>query len=191
MTKEEEYALLDLIEMSGQRVITVENRILKPLTPRFAINIFVRRWDNADEKSIYNNILHTLSEYFISNTRRDRIPQSDMIRLIEGIEGVDSVIVSFAADKNNKQIYRDGTYGIDEYGDVILERVVTDYFGNTMKVNDLYPLFRGGFTSSEGVDYDSTQSMEKNSAVNISFIGESSVETSDIINTRNISNNKI
>jgi hypothetical protein len=38
LTSDEQKNIINLIENSGQRVITVENKLLAPKTPRFAIN---------------------------------------------------------------------------------------------------------------------------------------------------------
>jgi hypothetical protein len=54
-----------------------------------------------------------------------RVPKN---QIIEGIDGVDSVNVWFDADKNNLKIYNN-FYGIDQCGDIILERYVKDAYG--------------------------------------------------------------
>lgn len=76
--------------------------------------------------------------------------------------------VWFDADANNQNIYtRDGFYGIDEYGDVVLTRQYTNAYGNARMVNDVLPLFRGGFTSPDGVEYSAVQSPDYLSAFNL------------------------
>ena len=170
LTEDEQLAIIDLIEQTGQRVITLENKIVKPLYPRFAVNINIRRWGNVNEVEIYNNILYYLSDYFINNERRDRIPQSDLIRIIEMIPGVDSVNLKFDADRNNINVYGD-SYGVDEYGDVLLSRFTTDYFGNEVEIKDIYPLFRGGFINKNGTEYSNVQQLGALSAINVNFIG--------------------
>lgn len=173
LSKSEQQTIIDLIESSGQKVLTVENRILKPLIPRFAINIDIHKWSNVSEDDIYSKIISQLSKYFIENTRRDRIPRSDLIRIIDGIEGVDSVNVTFDADKNNINIFK-SHYGIDDQtGDVILHRFVSDNTGDTLLVRDAYPLFRGGFESINNVRYSDIQNQNGLSAVNVNFIGRS------------------
>lgn len=174
LTEDEQLAIIDLIEQTGQRVITLENKIVRPLYPRFSININIRRWSNVNEVEIYNSILYYLSDYFINNERRDRIPQSDLIRIIEMIQGVDSVNLKFDADRDNINVYGD-SYGIDEYGDVLLSRFTTDYFGNEVEIKDVYPLFRGGFINQYGTEYSNVQQMKALSAVNVNFIGVTQV----------------
>ena len=94
LSEDEQQSILDLIEESGQRVITIENKILQPRIAKFAINISVRKWEGSSEEAIRDGIMSSLSNYFLEMTRRDRVPQSDIVRLCEDIDGVDSVRVS-------------------------------------------------------------------------------------------------
>ena len=129
-------------------------------------------WANYDFAAVKGSIISAVSDYLIHNTRRDRLPASDFVRIIEGIPGVDSVTVFFDADKNNAAYYGSGNYGIDEYGDIILSRDVISKTGQTVKVNDLLPLFRGPFTSNTGIEYgDDINSLT--STINITLRGKS------------------
>ena len=159
-----------MIEDSGQKIITMENRIMQPKTPRFAVNANVKLWEGYDVKDVYSKALDVLSNYFINNTRKDIIPLSDITALFENVEGVDSVRVWFDADVRNSDIYQeDEFYGIDEFGDVVLTRRYTSSNGNPRNVRDILPLFRGGFTSPDGVEYSDSQSFENRSAFNMTL----------------------
>lgn len=165
LTDDEQENILNLLNYSGQRIITVENRIISPKTARFAINVHAKLWEGYNEEDIYNSGLSALSEYFLNFERKDMIPVSDIVALFEAIDGVDSVRVSFDADVKNAEVYgQDGFYGIDDYGDVILTRNNT--VNSEDPVKDVLPLFRGGFTSPDGVEYSSVQSYESVSAFN-------------------------
>jgi len=154
LSNDEKLGILNLIENSGQKILTVDNKILDPIFVRFSINIFIQMWKDYNFNSVKSSIISVVSNYLITNTRRDRIPVSDLIKIIEETNGVDSVSVFFDADKNNEKYYGPGNYGIDEYGDIILYRTIEDNFGNSIQMNDLIPLFRGGFTSSTGIEYE-------------------------------------
>lgn len=154
LTDDEKTGILNLIEDSGKKLITVDNRIIDPRFARFAINIFIQMWSEYEFSAVKSAIISAVSNYIIGMTRRDRLPLSDIITVVEGVDGVDSVTVSFDADKNNELQFGKGNYGIDEYGDIVLTRNVTDKLGNRLSVNDVYPLFRGNFTSPNGVNYD-------------------------------------
>lgn len=186
---DEKYNILNLIDISGQSVITVENKIIEPKNPRFAINIQIRIWDTYKFGDIREQILTKLSDYFISLKRRDRIPISDIISIVDGIEGVDSAYAFFVADSKNYLIYdykkADITNnGIDNLGDIVLSRSVITSLKN-LNIRDIYPLIRGGFTSSDGLYYDEEQNWNVLSAINISLIGTSNKYISSTMNLEN------
>lgn len=166
LSSDEETAILNLIEESGQRVMTVDNAILELQYPRFVLNMSLVLWQGHEYENVRESIAVATSNYFLKNTRRDRIPVSDIIKIVEDVEGVDSVNVWFDADKNNKDIY--GTFdGIDDYGDIILERYVVDAWNNKVPIKDIYPLFRGDFESEDGVYYEDGTNKNKLSTLNI------------------------
>lgn len=170
LSETEKLSILDLIEQSGQRILTVDNVILDLQFPRFTLNMSLILWEGTIYDTVRQNIITQTSEYFLKNTRRDRIPVSDLIKVIEGIDGVDSVNVWFDADKNNLNIYKTH-YGIDDYGDIILERYVKDAFGNNVAVKDVYPIVRGGFENELGTYYEDSLTKNKLSSLNIQVRG--------------------
>jgi hypothetical protein len=173
LTDDEKNGILTLIDDSGQSVITVENKIIDPIYVRYAINIFIQMWSNYTFASVKSEIITAVSDYLVSGTRRDRIPISDIIKTVESVDGVDSVTAFFDADVNNAQYFGNNNYGIDNYGDIILKRNVEDKLGNTVDVNDMMPLFRGTFTSPDGIEYeDSLDAIV--STINITLRGKTS-----------------
>lgn len=181
LSEDEKYAILDLIEQSGQRVLTVDNAILDLKFPRFTLNMSLILWEGSVYDTVRQDIISKTSEYFLSNTRRDRIPVSDLVKVIESIDGVDSVNVWFDADKNNKANVYGTHYGIDEYGDIILERYISNAFNNKVYIKDVYPLIRGGFENADGTYYEDSIVKNKLSSINIQVRGY----TSKDINSEN------
>lgn len=156
LSPDEKNNIINLIDASGQRVITVENKIVDPKTPRFALNVEAKIWDGYAEEDVYSQALDKLSDYFMNVERKDIIPISDIIAIFErDIQGVDSVKAWFDADIENKKIYCEeygeteveAPYGLDNYGDIVLTRQIVDTTGNPKTVRDVIPLVRGGFTS--------------------------------------------
>lgn len=171
LTNDEQENILNLIDNSGQRIITVENKMLQPKCPRFAVNAQVKIWEGENIRSIYSACLNALSTYFINFDRNDIIPVSDIVALFEAIEGIDSVRVWFDADVENQNIYcAKDFYGIDEYGDIVLTRSYVDINGNGKDVRDILPIIRGGFTSPDGTVYSAVQSYDSLSAFNLTLI---------------------
>lgn len=180
LSKTEKNSIIELIDNSGQKLITVDNEIIDPKMPRFAINIFLQMWNDHSFETVKTSMISVVSTYLLNNTRRDRIPVSDIIKILEEVDGVDSVSVYFDADINNESIYGKGEYGIDEYGDIIMERGVKDTLGNLIKLKDIFPLFRGPFTSKYGVEY-SDDLKALNSAINVTLRGKTDAQMSDKI----------
>jgi len=170
LSDSEKLSILDLIEQSGQRILTVDNAILDLQFPKFSLNMSLILWEGTVYDTVRQDIISQTSEYFLTNTRRDRIPASDLIKVIEDINGVDSVNVWFDADKNNLDIYKTH-YGLDDYGDIILERYVKDAFGNNVPVKDIYPLIRGDFENAQGTYYEDNLVKNKLSSLNIQVRG--------------------
>jgi len=183
LSDNEKTAILDLIEESGQKIITVENAILNLQFPRFTLNMSLILFDGFNYDDVRQVIISKTSEYFMNNTRRDRIPVSDIVSIIENIDGVDSVNVWFDASKDNFNIYKT-FYGIDDYGDIILERYVKDAFGNNIPIKDVYPLIRGGFDNIQGTHYEDSLTKNKLSSLNIQVRGYT-------VNDLNSENNKV
>jgi hypothetical protein len=183
----EKIAILDLIEESGQRIITVDNQILTIQQPRFTLNMSLILWEGYNYDNIRENIISVTGEYFMNITRRDRIPVSDLVKLIEAVDGVDSVNVWFDADRNNFDIYRT-FYGIDDYGDIILERYVNDAWNNKVPVRDIFPIFRGGFTNASGVFYEDSLNKSKLSSLNIQVRGYTNKSLNNTTNIAIVNN---
>jgi len=181
LSSSEKTAILDLIEQSGQRILTVDNVITDLMLPRFTLNMSLILWEGTEYDSARQNIISKTSDYFLKNSRRDRIPVSDLIKIIEDIDGIDSVNVWFDADVNNLTKVYKTHYGIDDYGDIILERYVLDAFGNNVSVKDICPVIRGGFTNPQGVYYEDSLIKNNLSTVNIQVRGY----TSKNINSEN------
>lgn len=170
LTTDEKIAIKDLIEKSGQQMITTDVEILSPKIANFAINCFIQIWEGYDFNSVKNSIIDNVSNYLINNTRRDRMPISDLIKVVENVDGVDSVTIMFDADKKNDKIYGDNNYGIDEYGDIILTRYLRDENNNLIEIKDILPMFRGGFTSINDIEY-TEELFEGIGPINISLRG--------------------
>lgn len=154
MGEVEKNHLLEAIEGSGQVMIGTEFEIIQPTVKKFVCNIIIDYFEGYSKELIRTTIINSLSNYFIHYTRRDRIPKSDLIAIIEGIDGVDSVNVFFIEDPANYSI--DSNSYINNMGDIIIGK------------KD-YPLIRGGFIDRSNVKYLEGLSESKPSSLNITF----------------------
>jgi hypothetical protein len=181
---DEKAAIYDYINRSGQQIMSTELNIIDPIVTKYALNIFLRIFDTVDQVSIKNEITNKITEYLLSIKRRDKIPKSDLIALIENIKGVDSVNLSFVSSVNERAII-DGFYikrsntidkirglmtvqtkkvmltqnedpslGLDEFGDIVIG------------LNEL-PLVRGGWYDRFGNYYEDGLNSGEFSSLNI------------------------
>ena len=160
LTQESQNNLLKFISMTGTQLIATDVRIVEPVLSRYALNISIITTTGHDAPSpdvIKSDIYNVLSNYFLNVSRRGRIPRSDLIRIIEGVDGVDSVniVIVCANNERAKKIYPSGAdIGLDEFNDIII--------GD----NEL-PIIRGGWTDRYGNYYDKGMSTTGLGAVNI------------------------
>jgi hypothetical protein len=94
-SSEEKNGILNLLEKSGQQMVTTEVKIVDPQPQYFRMDVKVRYFEGYDKSTLSTQIRSKISEYLINITRRDRLPKSDIIAILEAIEGIDSVNVRF------------------------------------------------------------------------------------------------
>lgn len=172
LTEGEKEQVIDILNQSGRQVVTAEVRINDPVVKRYVLNIVLRYFDNVDKGEIRNQIRKRLNEYFLNVSRRDRIPRSDLVAIIEGVEGVDSVNVFYISEDNETAI-KNGYYFVPVYGTdpntdqkvlienkkIVLEegqdpQLGLDEFGDVVIGVDQIPIIRGGWTDRNGNYYE-------------------------------------
>jgi hypothetical protein len=149
--------LLKYIEKSGTKLISTDITILDPIPSRYVINVSIIVFDDVTTDIIKRDIYNNLGNFFIQNTRRGRLPKSDLIKIIEEINGVDTVSINIVSDKNETSKKANPTaanVGTDEFNDII----TTDFE---------LALIRGGFSDRYGNEYAEGISEDSLGAVNI------------------------
>lgn len=150
-------SLLQYIEKCGTKLISTDIRIIDPIPSEYVLNISIIAFDDVTTDIIKRDILNNVATFFIQTTRRNRIPKSDIIKIIEEINGVDSVSVNIVCKKNELVKIANpaaADVGIDSFNDIIiLEREL--------------PLIRGGFTDRYGNVYSSGITEDALGPVNI------------------------
>jgi hypothetical protein len=169
LTSFQKNEILKYIEKSGTKLISTGIRILDPVPSKYVLNIGLVTYSGFDKTSIKTQIYERLGKYFINNTRKDRIPKSDLIKIIEEIEGVDSVSVVIVGERNETAVIASPTtsnlplVGLDEFNDIII------------KENE-FAIIRGGFKDRAGNVYAAGLSDDKAGAVNILFKAETQMK---------------
>jgi hypothetical protein len=136
-------SLLQYIEKCGSKLISTDIQIVDPIASEYVINVSIIVYDDVTTDIIKRDILNNIANFFIQTTRRNRIPKSDLIKIVEEVNGVDSVAITIVCKKNEVSKIADPTaadIGVDEFNDIIIsEREL--------------PLIRGGFTDRYGNIY--------------------------------------
>lgn len=151
-------AINNLLDDSGQKIVTTQVKILDPVLVRYVVNIAISIFEGYDPTIIKNEIVGILSNYFLNIRRRDKIPRSDLIAAIEnGVDGVDSVSLYFVGQQNEAakiQNPNSPEIGFDEFGDIKMDK-------------DQIVLITGGWEDRNGIYYDKGASMDRLSSINI------------------------
>lgn len=185
LNDDEKQSVINALDNSGRMLVNAEVEIIDPKIKKYVINIIVRYFENIDKMLIKSSIRSALDKYYLNINRNDIVPVSDIISLVEGIDGVDTCDVFFVSEENERAII-DGYYYTTEkvwknleyvenqkkvfinYGDD--PRVGFDDFGN-LKMNE-YEVFipKGGWKDRDGNYYTETPEEGKLGPLNIFFI---------------------
>jgi hypothetical protein len=133
-----------------------------------------------------NEMINSVSDYFINEARRDRIPASDLVRILDPIYGVDSVTVEFVSEATenyhkeflikseqfflkNKVIAKDTDIIMSDGNPYDVERSIglDGLLGDIIIEKNELPIIRGGFTDRYNNEYSVTPGVGAYSPVNI------------------------
>ena len=187
MTAAEKEMTYEILNKSGRQVVTAETRIVDPIIRKYALNVVIRYFEDYDKDGIRIEIRKNLDEYFLNVNRRDRIPRSDIISIIENVDGIDSVNVFFISERNEQAI-KDGFYFIPVYGTdpvtdqrVLIEnkkivlvpgedpQLGLDSFGDVVIENNDLAIIRGGWEDRNGTYYEPIPEANKISSLNVFY----------------------
>lgn len=160
LTQFQKNELLKYIERSGTKMISSEINLLDPVITKYILNVSVIAFDDVSNDVIKSDISDTIGNYFIKLNRNDRVPKSDLIKIVEEVNGVDSVSITilselnefaFTAKPNRLETDR---VGLDEFNDIIIKTAE-------------FPVIRGGWTDRNGNAYQTGLSDGSLGALNI------------------------
>ena len=107
--KDETDRFLGVIEDSGQQMVTSEAIFVEPQAVKYRMDISVRWFEGFKQDEIFNDIRSSISNYLLKIVRRDKLPKSDIVALIEAVPGVDAVNVQFVSSVE-EEARRNGYY---------------------------------------------------------------------------------
>jgi hypothetical protein len=124
-------------------------------------NVILTVFEGYDPDTIKSDVISLLSDYFLSIRRRDKIPRSDLIAILESVPGVDSVSLYFVGENNEKSKKENPNaeeVGFDDFGDITMSK-------------DEIVIISGGWEDRNGLYYDLGSDINKLSSVNIEVRG--------------------
>jgi hypothetical protein len=128
LSDEEKSRVLNYLKSQGIMSITTQVKVIQPEIIRYAVFIYVRRFEDALEDNINQQIMDQLSQYFVSNERYDRIIKSDIVKLLKGIEGIDSVDIHFIS-KANEDYHKEINQGKNIFDATIVKAIIPSNSG--------------------------------------------------------------
>jgi len=183
LTEDEKNKIYEFIDQSGQKILTTIVKIVDPTIKRYVLNVNVSAFEGYSKDSITQQVISKCSDYFLNNRRRDKIPKSDLISVIENIPGVDSVNLWFVSEEN--EVYKKDPANINK------PDIGIDSFGDVVIGNGEYALIRGGWPARNGYYYYDSSDQSKPGSINVAF-GKSTAKTLNMdihqINVDNIKN---
>lgn len=98
-TQSEYDAMYQVLQNSGQMMMASEVKFVEPQVKKYSMDVSIRYFEGFSKYEIMNDIRAAISNYMMNITRRDKLPKSDIVYILEEIEGIDSVNVRFISQK--------------------------------------------------------------------------------------------
>jgi len=173
----------EYLKKSGFIQLTQKYRITGPKLSFYVMFINLRIFDDVNEDNVKNQIIESISEYFLDLKRTDRIPRNEIISIISQLNGVDSVDVRFVSKKNEdyhkEYLRKDANSRIVNGSSQQVQR--KDYQPETILgldplLGDIvfepqeFPIIRGGWSDRNDIFF-SEKPLEGFSSINIKIEG--------------------
>ena len=118
-----------VLQDSGQQMVTTEVVFVKPQVRKYSMDINIRYFEGYTRQEIFNAVRARVSDYLLNITRRDKLPKSDIVYILEEIDGIDAVNVRFISE-TEETARRLGYYESKTVSVVPQEPVVLEEIGN-------------------------------------------------------------
>ena len=116
-----------VIQDSGQQMVTTEVVFVQPKVRKYSMDVNIRYFEGHTQEEIFNDVRAKVSDYMLNVTRRDKLPKSDIVYILEEVEGIDSVNVRFISETEETArrlgYYESSTTTIQPQEPVILEQI--------------------------------------------------------------------
>jgi hypothetical protein len=136
LTDVEKVRLLNAVHESGIKSANINLNILNPSIKRFSTILHIDAFKSVNGRSTNETDLRTrirdaIGQHMLSNTRINKVPNSDIVKLIDDLDAVDAVKVTFFCE----------------------DATMIDALGNVSAGDTSIVVMRGGFTDWNGTTY--------------------------------------
>ena len=76
-----------VIQDSGQQMVTTEVVFVRPQVRKYSMDINIRYFEGYTKQEIFTDVRTRVSDYLLNITRRDKLPKSDIVYILEEIDG--------------------------------------------------------------------------------------------------------
>jgi hypothetical protein len=168
------------LKSQGTIALTRNVKIVDPVIKKYVMNVFLTIFDDAIEENVKSEIYNISSEFFLNNTRVDKIPSADLLAQLKTIKGIDSIEIIFVSHDNeayhlNHNIHLKNVntsrinilkfrpfFNYDPNLIIGLDPILGDIL---IKEGEL-PIIRGGWTDRNGIKYSETPTDEGYGPIN-------------------------
>ena len=175
LNQDEKNRIISYLKIQGIVSISSIINIIDPIIKKYIVNVFIRRYDDTSEDNIREQVLDTLSTYFSSYSRYDRIVKANLITELKDIDGIDSINLEFVG-KDNEDYNRNGALLSSTQPNVLQ----STYVSNSNSVNAYTNVYQSTITSANNSNAMKSDSSKSATTPNYSssIIGNSNLSAS-------------
>ena len=175
LNQDEKNRIISYLKIQGIVSISSIISIIDPIVKKYIVNVFIRRYDDTSEDNIREQVLDTLSTYFSSYSRYDRIVKANLITELKDIDGIDSINLEFVG-KENEDYNRNGALLSSTKSNVLQ----STYVSNSNSVNASTNEYKSIITSTNNANSISSDRSNTATSSNYSssIIGNSKLSAS-------------
>lgn len=160
---------------NGLIQLTKKFKVVTPKLSFYSMYVFYISYSDATDDNVNAQILEVVSNYFLNMNTMDRIPKSELLKVISNIPDIHSVDIYFVC-KKNEDYHIEGMKKVAALG--AQYQTPTDYdpakligldpvLGDILFEPDELPILRGGWSDRNGFYFSDVISASEGRAVNL------------------------
>jgi len=103
---------LNYLKKLGTVNPNIEINIIQPKITRYVMFVYANIWEGYQKNNLKEQIIESVSDFMITNSRFDRVNKSDIINKLKDIKGLDSIDIYFISKNNEDYIKQNKSLNI-------------------------------------------------------------------------------